>query len=638
MPDILEIGELAYCQDETGEWIGEVIAVQDTIVTVKWFGDNLQRQLSRKQVIPFARYLDELGRSRKLKIVYELFFGDRLTRMPQARLQELQHVLRQHGIEFDRSTTRADAPFKMWPNVAHLPKAERERRIPHAVLPDEVTEWLPKWLVTDPLPPSSRDPLGLQADAGRLADCLLPGLTVFTSRAGYFFFLAWAVREINRLENLDLASRRERLNRLERALVVCETLYHGVELKQCQHLGQRVKGRLLAEPGLTIRIPDRILKNQHTSGCYNLYRTAMSSCGFWEEEGALSAIGKLPFRLTTRGEKLADWFGKRPEAAELFKWAMDISSVRAKEKVQAWGAALCFETFTQNNTRTQFLEGLLYVTGDCAEAVIAADKRLSTMQTLARSRLPRPGGLVGQTLLGSELTGIDLTIDELPETDNELNNAAVLLYFYRHPIVTGSGTFLEAAVYELLGLALNAIWKSLLDDVTPRGRLSIADWLNHRIEASQVSRLWHSPLEQAANTLSLLEEQLVERILNGELLLEHSLALLARVLANVEHRRILLERLSDTAVFGIVSRSVLNHGHKSVEEVLLQLVPHLVQHHQQVSERKGKQTWLRLDGPEIYADDAHVMALGFHSYRFPQLFSVLKDLDLNWTNYDHNIA
>jgi hypothetical protein len=32
------------------------------------------------------------------------------------------------------------------------------------------------------------------------------------------------------------------------------------------------------------------------------------------------------------------------------------------------------------------------------------------------------------------------------------------------------------------------------------------------------------------------------------------------------------------------------------------------------------------------------MALGFHSYRFPQLFSLLKDLAIDWTNYDWIVA
>ena len=74
--------------------------------------------------------------------------------------------------------------------------------------------------------------------------------------------------------------------------------------------------------------------------------------------------------------------------------------------------------------------------------------------------------------------------------------------------------------------------------------------------------------------------------------------------------------------------------HRTVEEALRHLVPYLVQHHQRVSERKGKRRWLELDGTDVYADDVHDMVLGFHSYRVPQLFSLLTDLAIDWTNYD----
>ena len=89
-------------------------------------------------------------------------------------------------------------------------------------LSDDVRRWLPKWLVTDALLPSWRDPLGLQADAEHLANRILPGLTVFTNRIGYFFFLSWALRELNNHKGLDIGNRLDRLNRLERALVLCE--------------------------------------------------------------------------------------------------------------------------------------------------------------------------------------------------------------------------------------------------------------------------------------------------------------------------------------------------------------------------------------------------------------------------------
>lgn len=51
---------------------------------------------------------------------------------------------------------------------------------------------LPTWVEPNPLRSRATDALGLQAVADQLADRLLPGLSVATTRARYFTFLAWA--------------------------------------------------------------------------------------------------------------------------------------------------------------------------------------------------------------------------------------------------------------------------------------------------------------------------------------------------------------------------------------------------------------------------------------------------------------
>jgi hypothetical protein len=56
---------------------------------------------------------------------------------------------------------------------------------------------VPRWLEPNRLPPGSRDPLGFQSHAERLANEVLPGLTVFTNRIGYYGFIAWAVARLN---------------------------------------------------------------------------------------------------------------------------------------------------------------------------------------------------------------------------------------------------------------------------------------------------------------------------------------------------------------------------------------------------------------------------------------------------------
>ena len=99
------------------------------------------------------------------------------------------------------------------------------------------------------LPSGSRDPLGLQAPAERLVNEVLPGLTVFTFRAGYYGFLTWAIRSVNTLSRDAIpqrTSRRELLNALERALALCEFVYHGLDDNSCHLIGQRSKRRVLS--------------------------------------------------------------------------------------------------------------------------------------------------------------------------------------------------------------------------------------------------------------------------------------------------------------------------------------------------------------------------------------------------------
>lgn len=53
---------------------------------------------------------------------------------------------------------------------------------------------LPSWVESDPLRGRAIGALGLQSTADRIADVLLPGLSVLTSRARYYALLAWARR------------------------------------------------------------------------------------------------------------------------------------------------------------------------------------------------------------------------------------------------------------------------------------------------------------------------------------------------------------------------------------------------------------------------------------------------------------
>jgi hypothetical protein len=73
---------------------------------------------------------------------------------------------------------------------------------------------LPSWVESDPLRDRAIDALGLQSTADRVADVLLPGLSVLTTHARYYAMLAWARRACGSRADEGL------IHRLEVALAV----------------------------------------------------------------------------------------------------------------------------------------------------------------------------------------------------------------------------------------------------------------------------------------------------------------------------------------------------------------------------------------------------------------------------------
>ena len=106
-------------------------------------------------------------------------------------------------------------------------------------MPDIALHYLlPSWVESDPLRGRAIDALGLQLTADRIADVLLPGLSVQTNRARYYALLAWARRACG--THVDEA----RIHRLEVALAVREAKLHPKESAsddetRCRFVGLR---------------------------------------------------------------------------------------------------------------------------------------------------------------------------------------------------------------------------------------------------------------------------------------------------------------------------------------------------------------------------------------------------------------
>jgi hypothetical protein len=150
---------------------------------------------------------------------------------------------------------------------------------------------LPAWVEPDPLRARATDALALQAVADRLADRLLPGLSVLTTRARYFTFLAWARGESGRDHD------ERQIHRYEVALVFAEALLSdgdATHAVSCQFIGSRnvrtlPRNRIPADPRRVYKVP-----------AWRAYRASMVALGLLE--------GAPRFSLTDEGSDAAKSF------------------------------------------------------------------------------------------------------------------------------------------------------------------------------------------------------------------------------------------------------------------------------------------------------------------------------------------
>lgn len=150
---------------------------------------------------------------------------------------------------------------------------------------------LPSWVEPDPLRSRATDALGLQVVADRLAEKLVPGLSVLTTRARYFTFLCWARHQLGR--DHDEAG----IHRWEVALTLAEARISDRDpehAEECRFVGSRnVKGlpreRLPRDPKSVYKVP-----------AWRAYRASMIALGLVE--------GPPRFLLRDEGEYAASRF------------------------------------------------------------------------------------------------------------------------------------------------------------------------------------------------------------------------------------------------------------------------------------------------------------------------------------------
>lgn len=610
-------GTLVRYDETTTRWyIATVRAVADDTVTLEYLG-GYREEVERSKVGSFEAFLRNREKvlSRTREDLCRVLYGRQFDRLPQARLEEMQGFLRSHGLRYRPESWPPGARIRIGLDASFVAAEKPE-------IDTELDALLPRWLEPNRLPPGSRDPLGLQSHAERLANEILPGLTVFTSRIGYYGFIAWAVKRLNEETLPASRSRREHFHRLERTLALCEFIRHGQEDRSCSILGQRSKTQILQSAvNDRFRVPERILKNQESAGAFRLYSTSLESTGFATQAPELAADGLLPLQLTELGKELADEFKKRvPD--DFFGFALS-DKAKSRETLREWGKKLCFSALGRMRFREIFLKGLLL--GGTREA----EARHHTVRLLFQRGLLRDAYEVAKrrklradSIAEDDVAGFE---EELEETG--LTNRDALLRFYGEKPKPENALLQKAAVFELLSLAQTAIFAHAINAIESAGRASIPGLAESIVADNDHGALWKLSFSKAATkagSVRDIEQALLEAddpataaALGG--------ALMARVQAESAYGARAPD-LADTPVMALLGAI---DSSKNLAQGYPQLVEAMVARHEQVSRNKNRQRWCYLEAGNLVKDDLRRLSYGWHAMRFPQLWSLCRDLGLN---------
>jgi hypothetical protein len=614
-------GQLVRYRETKSRWYFAVVRrVAKAGVELRFF-DGDRATVPSAEVERIDTFFDRRERtwSRTRAQLTALFYGREIQRLRPTRFREMKRALRTAGIAIDpEEWPRADTKIQLWRDASFV---ERDENDP------AVVGLLPQWLEPFVLPSGSRDPLGLQAPAEKLVNDVLPGLTVFTFRAGYYGFLCWAIRTVNGFASSALPrrhSRREMVNALERALVLCEFIYHGLDDDSCRLLGQRSKLRVLSSnKGDRYGVPESILKNQNSAGSFALFATSLVSLSLVEEADELAADGFLPFRLTSLGDALANAFARRVEP-RFTAFAMG-ERTEARDTLRAWGQDLCFSSIAhQARLRDPLLRGLLL--GNSRDA----EKRYKTVSQLYSA------ALFGES--ADEVPADNVAEDDASILEDDLQGAGVssldvVLHFYGRPPSDELRALQALAVFEFLSIGLGGIFRAAVVAVEHGGKADLAGLAKTISASGNLASVWRAPMNQAKSPTAkrlLSDLKLAERRETDPIEAAHIAgALLLRVLRDPISSSV-WDALSHSASepIELVDRSLRRRMELSLKQALPELLVAMAERHELVSERKGRQRWLFVDGATLVGDDPRPMGLGLHALRFPQLGSLARDFRL----------
>jgi hypothetical protein len=607
-----------YFETATRWYFARVRRVRTEWIELAFFHKSAPIKVPRTEVEAMDAFLGQRERtfSRTRSQLTAFFYGREFERLREHRFREMKRALRKGGISFSpEEWPTADTRIQLWRDGSFV-----ERNGADPVL----AGLLPQWIEPFVLPSGSRDPLGLQAPAERLVNEVLPGLTVFTFRAGYYGFLTWAIRSVNGLARDALprrTPRREVLNAFERALALCEFVHHGKDNDSCSLIGQRSKLRVLSgNDGDRYRVPDSILKNQNSAGSFRLFATSLVSLGLAEEAEELAADGFLPFRITSLGDTIANAFHRRVYSS-FVPFAMG-ARTQTRDTLRSWGRELCFSSIArQSRYREPLLRGLLL--GNSRDA----EKRYRTVAHLFAEGLF--DAEVADAVAHDSLNEEDAAILEEDVQGSGLSNLDVVFHFYGCSPREVLRPLQALSVFEFLSLGLSAIFHAAVASITEAGKAEITGLTRSISSAGELAALWKTPMRDAKpKTVRKLAAELLE---SDDAVKAASVggALLLQLI-----RDPLLPAVWDSLLqmarepVELLDRCLRQRMDRSLAEALPNLMLAMVERHELVSQRKNRQRWLFVEGNALVRDDPQAMGLGLHALRFPQLGSLAHDVEL----------
>lgn len=593
-----------YNETSTRWFIGTVRRIAEKDVEIEYLDGSIETVPAAK-VIPLIAHLQQ--RQRRLSLTrkdlsYVLYFKE-LDRLSSEREKEMKKFLHSKGLRFKPDDWSPETRIQIWPDRSFIAASAE---------PSVYDGLLPKWMEPIRLPAGSRDPLGLQSHAERIANEYLPGLTVFTSRIGYYGFLVWATRELN---SRPAPQNLENLLRVERALALCEFIYHGSD-NSCRVIGQRSKSEVL-QSGVNdrFRVPEKILRNQDSGGAFRLYSTSLESNGFAESAPELSLDGLIPLRLTDRGMKLAREYEKRvPEG--FLEFALGDQPMK-RDTLRTWGKSICLSGLGNIKYRVPFLDGFLLGSSPGAEARFRTAKLLFDRGLLNEDSWEQEPELIDDMVAAEP----DESIEELG-----LPNDQVLMSFYKEKPSAENARLQKAAVFEVLSLAYSAIFAHAMKSIETSTRCSIANLRDGILANRDFVKAWENPLSRAGSSRPTTTE-MVNVLYNAEETSEQAAiggAIIGRAMGDESFRKAVPELVGTP----VVSLLECTPAENSIAQSFSALMEAMIVRHEQVSINKNRQRWCYLDNGEIVRDDLRPMGVGWHSMRFPQLYSLCRDLRL----------